>query len=150
MKSFSQFIKENKENEFWHGSMSDAVSLRHGMHIGSKEQALQRFSDVTEHKDKNVNLHMYKITEKNTRKPEEHIEIEDTGSPTLGQALAVAAKQGKIPENISRIARGKSDSEKARVLMKRGIHRVFYRNKFEGEGVSHIIVNPDDFKIEKV
>ena len=34
--------------------------------------------------------------------------------------------------------------------MNRGIHRVTYGNKFEDEGVSHIIVNPDDFKIEKV
>ena len=150
MKTFKEYISEESEKIFWHGSMSDAVSLRHGMHIGTKEQALKRFSDVTEYKDKNVNLHMYKITEKNARKPEEHIEIEDTGSPTLGQALAVAAKQGKIPENIARIARKKSDSEKARVLMKRGIHRVTYGNKFEDEGVSHIIVNPDDFKIEKV
>lgn len=147
MKSFKQYLTENKNNEFWHGSMSVMTSLRPGMHMGTKEQAKTRFADITVGR-KHVPMQMHRIVEINKRKPEEHIEIEDTGSPTLGQALATASAEGRMPENISRIARKKSEFEQARVLRQYGIHRVYYKNKYEGEGISHIIVNPEDYELE--
>jgi hypothetical protein len=148
MLTFRQFIKENTKSSLWHGSMNDNESLRPGMHIGTREQAEQRFSDVTAFR-KDVPVHFYRVTEKVPRSPEHHIEIEDNGSPSLATALFKASQQNRIPANIARIASKKSAGEQARTLIKYGIHRVTYQNKYEGKGRSHIIVNPGDYEMEK-
>lgn len=147
MKSFRQFLEE--QQFLYHGSISrDTNPLMHGSHVGSKKQAEQRITDRTEFRP-DASKFMYQIKEKRKRSPEEHIEIEDNGAPSLSHALSKAAKIGKIPENLAKIAMKKSDLSKAQLLMQHGIHRVTYKNRYEGKGVSHIIVNPDDFEVVK-
>jgi len=133
-------------NFLYHGSMSNDVVLFHGAHLGTEDQAKQRIQDRTEFRQA-VNKFIFKIKEKVKRSLEETIEIEDDGSPGLSHALTKASQLGKISENSARIARKKSDKTKAELLMKYGIYRIIYENKYEGQGVSHIVVNPSDYEI---
>jgi membrane carboxypeptidase/penicillin-binding protein len=140
-----EFILEEKKSKLYHGTYDSSIQIRPGMHLGTKEQAHNRMMDRTEFNSNEGHMHHIEHDFDKSKA----IEIEDHGSPSLSQALHTAASKGRMDANRARIASKKSDEYKAKALIHAGIHHVYYQNKFEGSGTSHIVVDPSKYNVVK-